>query len=156
MTHTQSATPLSAIQVEHRGPLTDIWLRRNIRDDVADGIYGSDITYWEADEVYGVVSEYVTEDDVAANFDSLWAKFEEDGMSDRELAESRTSEIRDILGASRLEVATRNTMSGEYIVAGGAVYQAIVNIPNGSTLIEGMNVTKTNMEELFNILQERQ
>lgn len=155
MVHTQASTPLSVVQVEHRGPLTDVWLRKNIRDDVADNVYGSDIAYWEADEVYGVINGYVTEDEVASRFDELWAKFEEDTMGDRELIEARTSGVRDILGSSQsVDTATRNVRKGEFVVTNTAIYQAIVNIPRGASLVEGMNVVRTNVEAQLNALQE--
>lgn len=157
MVHTQASTPLSVVQVEHRGPLTDVWLRKNIRDDVADNVYGSDIAYWEADEVYGVINEYVTEEEVASRFDELWAKFEEDTMDDRELIEARTSGVRDILGSNQsIDTATRNVQKGEFVVTNTAIYQAIVNIPRGASLVEGMNVVRTNVEAQLNALQERE
>lgn len=157
MVHTQASTPLSVVQVEHRGPLTDVWLRKNIRDDVADNVYGSDVAYWEADEVYGVINGYVTEDEVAERFDELWSQFEEDAMGDRELIESRTSGVRDILGSSQsVDTATRNVQKGEFVVTNTAIYQAIVNIPRGATLVEGMNVVRTNVEAQLNALQERE
>lgn len=157
MVHTQASTPLSVVQVEHRGPLTDVWLRKNIRDDVADNVYGSDIAYWEADEVYGVINGYVTEEEVASRFDELWAKFEEDAMGDRELIEARTSGVRDILGSSQsVDTATRNVQKGEFVVTNTAIYQAIVNIPRGASLVEGMNVARTNVEAQLNALQERE
>ena len=157
MVHTQASTPLSVVQVEHRGPLTDVWLRKNIRDDVVDNVYGSDIAYWEADEVYGVINGYVTEDEVASRFDELWAKFEEDTMGDRELIEARTSGVRDILGSSQsVDTATRNVQKGEFVVTNTAIYQAIVNIPRGASLVEGMNVVRTNVEAQLNALQERE
>ena len=157
MVHTQASTPLSVVQVEHRGPLTDVWLRKNIRDDVVDNVYGSDVAYWEADEVYGVINGYVTEEEVASRFDELWAKFEEDTMGDRELIEARTSGVRDILGSSQsVDTATRNVQKGEFVVTNTAIYQAIVNIPRGASLVEGMNVVRTNVEAQLNALQERE
>ena len=157
MVHTQASTPLSVVQVEHRGPLTDVWLRKNIRDDVADNVYGSDIAYWEADEVYGVINGYITEEEVASRFDELWAKFEEDTMDDRELIEARTSGVRDILGSNQsVDTATRNVQKGEFVVTNTAIYQAIVNIPRGASLVEGMNVVRTNVEAQLNALQERE
>jgi hypothetical protein len=157
MVHTQASTPLSVVQVEHRGPLTDVWLRKNIRDDVADNVYGSDIAYWEADEVYGVINGHVTEEEVASRFDELWVRFEEDSMGDRELIEARTSGMRDILGPNRsADAATRNVQKGEFVVTNTAIYQAIVNIPRGASLVEGMNVVRTNVEAQLNALQERE
>ena len=157
MVHTQASTPLSVVQVEHRGPLTDVWLRKNIRDDVVDNVYGSDVAYWEADEVYGVINGYVTEDEVAERFDELWSQFEEDAMGDRELIESRTSGVRDILGSSQsVDTTTRHVQKGEFVVTNTAIYQAIVNIPRGATLVEGMNVVRTNVEAQLNALQERE
>ena len=157
MVHTQASTPLSVVQVEHRGPLTDVWLRKNIRDDVADNIYGSDIAYWEADEVYGIIDGYITEDEVAARFDELWNRFEDAAMGDRELIEAKVSGVRDILGSSQsTNMATRNVRKGEFVVTGSAIYQAIVNIPRGASLVEGMNVMRTNVEAQLNALQERE
>ncbi len=97
MVHTQAATQLSAVQVEHRGSVSDVWLRKNIRDDVADEVYGSDVTYWEADEVYGTLEGSVTEDEVAERFNELWDQFEEDVLTDREVTEKRGSEISDAM-----------------------------------------------------------
>lgn len=153
MIHTQSSTPLSAVQVEHRGPLTDVWLRRNIRNDVADDIYGSDITYWEADEVYGTISGYVTAEDVTAQFDELWARFETAAIDDHALIAG----LRGILGQDTApDIAMRNVCKGEFVVTPTAIYQAIVNIPRGATLVEGMNVVRTNVEAQLNALQERE
>lgn len=129
-----------------------MWLRRNIRDDVADDVYGSDVTYWEADEVYGTIAGHVSADEVASRFDELWLKFESDSMSDRELIVG----MRGTFGESSPSIAMRNVCKGEFVVTPTAIYQAIVNIPYGAYLVEGMNVVRTNMEAQLNALQERE
>ena len=115
--------------------MTDVWLRKNIRDDVADDVYGSDILYWEADEVYGVINGTITEREVNARFAELWNLFEEQS-------------------ARPAYVASRNVYDGELFVAGGDLFKAICNIPRGALLIEGMNVTGTSFEEQVNLLKE--
>ena len=92
MVHTQASTPLSAVMVERRGPLTDVWLRRDVTTFEDDGV-----TYWEADETYGVIEGVVTEEEVSARFNGLWDEFEEDGLTDRELMVSRVSEMSDAI-----------------------------------------------------------
>lgn len=72
----------------------------------------------------------------------------------REVAESGANEMRGILGASTTGIATRNTQAGELVISDGAVYRAIVNIPDGAALVEGMNVVRTSVEEQLNLLQE--
>lgn len=70
--------------------------------------------------------------------------------------ETSASEMLGILGAGDGEVAKRNTVAGEFIVTGTAIYKAIVNIPRGAALAEGMNVVRTDMEEQLNALREKE
>ena len=59
-----------------------------------------------------------------------------------------------VLGTSQDETAQRNVAKGEYVITGAGMYRAIVNIPNGAALVEGMNVVRTSVEEQLNALQE--
>ena len=71
-------------------------------------------------------------------------------------AESASANVVGVLGASDGDTATRNVQKGEFVVTNTAIYQAIVNIPRGASLVEGMNVVRTNMETQLNALQERE
>lgn len=74
----------------------------------------------------------------------------------RQYDASRQVAYQDVLGASEGDAVTRNVKSGELVVTNSAIYQAIVNIPRGASLVEGMNVVRTNMEAQLNALQERE
>lgn len=100
MERTQSATPLEAVTVERRGPVSDVWLRRNVTQleiDIEDGTQ----TVWEADECHGVLDGAPTVEYVTERFARLWAQFEEEDLTDRELVELRA----DALGDGLAEVA---------------------------------------------------
>lgn len=124
MKHTQASTPLDAVQVEHRGPLTDVWLRKNIRDDVVDDVYGSDITYWEADEVYGIVMGHATVEGVTPMFDELWDRFEEDAMTDAE----RIADARDTASTNSDAIAELAEMVADGEVTMEDLSQAIMEL----------------------------
>lgn len=85
---TCSATPLDAVLIEPRpsGILSDVWLRKNIQNDVADnGIdSGKAIEFYRADEIHFVQAGVPTLDGITAAFDELWAAHEDDGLSDTE------------------------------------------------------------------------
>lgn len=74
----------------------------------------------------------------------------------RQYDASRQVGYQEVLGASDGDTATRNVQKGEFVVTNTAIYQAIVNIPRGATLVEGMNVVRTNVEAQLNALQERE
>lgn len=62
-----------------------------------------------------------------------------------------------MLGEESAEpVAARNYLQGEYIVAGGRLLIAARNIPSGAALIDGVNVSETNVGEQLNALRERE
>ena len=69
-------------------------------------------------------------------------------------AESAAANVVGVLGTAADGFATRNTVAGELIVTGTGMYRAIVNIPDGAALVEGMNVVRTTVEEQLNALQE--
>lgn len=85
---TMSATPLDAVLIESRtdGMTADVWLRKNIEQDVYDnGIEGDkSVTFYKADEVHFVSVGVPTVDEVTAAFDTLWAAHELDGLTDAE------------------------------------------------------------------------
>ena len=85
---TMSATPLDAVLVESRtdGMTADVWLRKNIEQDVYDnGIEGDrSVTFYKADEVHFVSVGIPTVDEVTAAFDTLWTAHELDGLTDAE------------------------------------------------------------------------
>lgn len=85
---TCSATPLEAVLIEPRpgGVLSDVWLRKNIQQDVADnGVdSGKAIEFYRADEIHFVQAGVPTLDGITAAFDELWSAQEDDGLSDSE------------------------------------------------------------------------
>ena len=98
---TESATPLEAVQVASRGPVTDVWLRRNIEEvarELPDG--GSQLVY-VADEVTGTVAGVITAEDAASRFARLWESLEQDALTDRELIDAQATE----LGGAILELS---------------------------------------------------
>lgn len=82
---TISSTQPDSVLVEPRpgGMASDVWLRRNIKQDTADR--GEDsaaaVEYWVAEELHFVAAGKPTVDEVTADFDALWAAHEEDGMT---------------------------------------------------------------------------
>ncbi len=85
---TMSATPLDAVLVEARsdGMTADVWLRKNIEQDVYDNGEDADkaITFYKADEVHFVAVGVPTVEEVTAAFDTLWQAHELDGLTDGE------------------------------------------------------------------------
>lgn len=85
---TISATPLDAVLIESRtdGMTADVWLRKNIEQDVYDnGIEGDkSVAFYKADEVHFVSVGVPTVDEVTAAFDTLWAAHELDSLTDAE------------------------------------------------------------------------
>ncbi len=49
-------------------------------------------------------------------------------------------------GEEPSNTAIRNILEGELVMGSDCLYEATRNIPRGATLIEGMNVKRTNME----------
>ncbi len=153
MVHTMSATPLDAVLVERQGDHVEVWLRKNIETDWHDNEDGGSQQFWEADEVHGTMPLGTTAADALADFDRIWERFE---YSDREYAELIADGISSILGGSAGAVTDRNVTKGELVLAGEAAYVAIRNIPRGATLVEGMNVVRTDIAELLNQLQSKE
>ena len=131
MKRTQSATPLDAVQVERRGPINDVWLRRDIEEvevEIGDGLSQ---TMWEAFEVYGTVPASVTADEIEGDFGGWWAKFEDDAMTDaeklaetREIANDNAGAIVELAGMAADAEVTLDDLAGAIlelaaIVAGG-------------------------------------
>lgn len=84
MQHTMSATPLDAVLVEQQGDHAEAWLRRNVAHDWHDLPEGGSQEFWEADETHGTLPAGTTAEEVAADFDRIWDRFE---YGDREYAE---------------------------------------------------------------------
>ena len=94
---TISATPLDAVLIESRtdGMTADVWLRKNIEQDVYDnGIDGDkSVALYKADEVHFVSVGVPTVDEVTAAFDTLWAAHELDGLTDTECIALLTEQL---------------------------------------------------------------
>ena len=105
---TCSATPLEAVLIEPRpgGVLSDVWLRKNIQQDVADnGVdSGKAIEFYRADEIHFVQAGVPTLDGITAAFDELWVAHEDDGLSDTE----RIDKIIESLSATRAALEDTN------------------------------------------------
>lgn len=50
-------------------------------------------------------------------------------------------------GISIYPTADHNIVAGEYVTANGVLYKAIMNIPNGGSIITGQNAVVTTVEE---------
>lgn len=91
MHRTESATPLDAVMVASRGPVTDVWLRRNIEEVERELPEGGSQLMWVADEVTGTVAGAITAEDAADDFDALWERLEYESLTDDE----RVADVRD-------------------------------------------------------------
>ena len=95
--HTESVTPLERVMVEaSRAGGCHVWLRGNISESTRV-FEGAEETVFEADEVYFFSPEPVTLAAVEADFASLWAAHEQDGLPDVEKQASRISAVEDAL-----------------------------------------------------------
>ena len=93
--HTTSATPLERVMIEpSAGGHAHVWLRKGITQ-TTDPDNGQDV--YEANEVYYLAEETPTADEVEADFASLWAAHEQDGLPDVEKQASRISAVEDAL-----------------------------------------------------------
>lgn len=81
MHRTQSATELTAVQIEPIGPGANVWLRQNITTTEIDLGDGLSQTMWEADEVHGLVGDIPTVQEIEDDFDNWWFAFEHAQMS---------------------------------------------------------------------------
>lgn len=92
-----------------------------------------------------------TKEQVEADFDKLWLRFDNAGLTDREYAEltaeSSASIVSSAIGMTAGSTAPDNIDKGELFIAKGVAYVAINNIPRGATLTEGVNVRKTTVTE---------
>ena len=95
--HTESVTPLERVMVEasHAGG-SHVWLRQNITESTRT-FEGVEETIFEADEIHFFSPESVTVAAVEADFASLWAAHEQDGVPDVEKQACRISDIEDAL-----------------------------------------------------------
>ncbi len=137
--------------VRQRSECTDVWLRRNIVHDWHDNPDGGSQEFWSAYEVYGTMPAGTTVEQVAADFDKLWLRFDSAGLTDREYAE-RTAEAsatvaNSVIGLTASDYAPDNIIEGELFIAKSCAYVALCNIPRGAALIEGVNVKKTTVAE---------
>lgn len=127
-THDVSATPLDAVTVEPRGEtVSDVWLRRNIREtniEIGDGLSQ---TMWEADVVSGTLPGLPSVSYVQDRFAQLWASFEEADMTDRELIELRS----DTLGDGLAEVAGISAESADMVEALSQAVEELASIIGG-------------------------
>lgn len=95
---TVSATPLEAVLIEARagGVVSDVWLRKNIKKDVADG--GSEvetaIEFYRADEIHFVQVGVPTVDEVTSSFDELWEAHANDDLTDSERINELESQLK--------------------------------------------------------------
>ena len=95
--HTRSATPLERVMIEpSAGGKAHVWLRCNIMESTED-FDGQPVQVWEADEIHYLADEASTLDEVEADFVSLWAAHEQDGVPDVERQASRISDVEDAL-----------------------------------------------------------
>lgn len=155
MQQTLSSTPLEAVLVAPRGDVTDVWLRRNIVHDYRDEPDGTSQEFWSADEVCGTMPAGTTAEQVKAEFDRLWLRFDSIGLTDREYAE-RTAKASmqaatSILGASE---APAFIAEGELFIADGRAYVALQGIARGERLIEHVNVQPTTITNYLMAIRE--
>ena len=95
--HTESVTPLERVMVEaSRAGGFHVWLRQNITESTLT-FEGVEETIFEADEIYFFSPESVTLAAVEADFASLWAAHEQDGVPDVERQASRISDVENAL-----------------------------------------------------------
>ena len=123
-----SATPLDAVTVEPRGEMvSDVWLRRNIRETNIENEDGLSQTMWEADVVSGTLPGLPSVSYVRDRFAQLWASFEEADMTDRELMELRS----DTLGDGLAEVAEISAESADMVEALSQAVEELASIIGG-------------------------
>lgn len=100
---TKSATELDPVLVEPNGSGgADVWLRRNIAETEEDGQ-----TMWEAEETHGTVTGVPGAEEIEADFDGYWSRFEEAGLS--------TAEVMERIQAQVLYTALMTDTEVEYV-----------------------------------------
>lgn len=123
-----SATPLDAVTVEPRGEMvSDVWLRRNIRETNIESEDGLSQTMWEADVVSGTLPGLPSVSYVRDRFAQLWSAFEEADMTDRELMELRS----DTLGDGLAEVAEISAESADMVEVLSQAVEELASIIGG-------------------------
>ena len=123
-----SATPLDAVTVEPRGEMvSDVWLRRNIRETNIESEDGLSQTMWEADVVSGTLPGLPSVSYVRDRFAQLWSAFEEADMTDRELIELRS----DTLGDGLAEVAGISAESADMVEVLSQAVEELASIIGG-------------------------
>jgi hypothetical protein len=123
-----SATPLDAVTVEPRGEMvSDIWLRRNIRETNIESEDSLSQTMWEADVVSGTLPGLPSVSYVRDRFAQLWSAFEEADMTDRELMELRS----DTLGEGLAEVAGISAESADMVEVLSQAVEELASIIGG-------------------------
>ena len=123
-----SATPLDAVTVEPRGEMvSDVWLRRNIRETNIEIEDGLSQTMWEADVVSGTLPGLPSVSYVRDRFAQLWSAFEEADMTDRELIELRS----DTLGDGLAEVAGISAESADMVEVLSQAVEELASIIGG-------------------------
>lgn len=127
-THDVSATPLDAVTVEPRGEMvSDVWLRRNIRETNIEIDDGLSQTMWEADVVSGTLPGLPSVSYVRDRFAQLWSAFEKADMTDRELMELRS----DTLGDGLAEVAGISAESADMVEVLSQAVEELASIIGG-------------------------
>lgn len=87
VTKTYSAEQPASVMAAQHGPVTYLWLRRNIVQDWADNGPDSEPTpIWIADEVSAVVPYAIGDDEALERFEELWAEFAPEELSSAEVA----------------------------------------------------------------------
>ena len=95
--HTMSATPLERVMIEpSAGGTAHVWLRDKIAESTRT-FEGVEETVFEADEIYFFSPEATTLAEVEADFASLWAAHEQDGVPDADKQASRISDVEEAL-----------------------------------------------------------
>lgn len=87
VTKTYSAEQPASVMAAQHGPVTYLWLRRNIVQDWADNGPDSEPTpIWVADEVSAVLPYAIGEEEALERFDELWAELAAEELSSAEVA----------------------------------------------------------------------
>lgn len=159
MVSTASDTRIDPVMLVRNGPVTEVWLRKNIehRTVVNDG--GGEQQMWFADEAHGIVPGTPAAAEIEGDFDALWDRFETDGMTDRELVNYRATQLTDALASSlgdtEQATATENHAVGSYLTWDGTLWRVTAPIARGERIRDGVNVTPTSVAAELLMMRER-
>lgn len=76
--------------------MSAVWLRKNIIKDTAENAHSEGVDvydFWTCDEMSFIVQGTPTVDELTADFDSLWAAHESDGLTDAERFEAMSARL---------------------------------------------------------------